>query len=112
MPCTPQTIKVDTTVETEYRYRLLIETQLTKTTWANYLYHFSNEIKNPYRISVRYGEWEEGVSKTSAPEELFPADEPETMIKTFLLDDGENGEVNYWFYPFYTGYNRSPDKLT
>jgi len=76
------------------------------------LYHFSNEIHGPYRIRVRYGDWTEGVSKVSAPEELFPADEPESMLKTFLLDDGMNGEVEYWFYPFYTGHNQAPNKLT
>ena len=86
-----------------YEYRLLIETQLTKTTWANYLYHFSNEQNAAYRITVRSGETDAARSKTQAPDTLFPADAPGSMSKTFLLDDGENGWADYWFYPYLTG---------
>ena len=94
---------MDTTVAKAYEYRLLIETQLTKTTWANYLYHFTNEKSAAYKITVRPGETDAAKSKTQAPEWLFPADASGSMSKTFLLDDGEKGWVDYWFYPYLTG---------
>ena len=94
---------MDTTVSKTFEYRLLIETQLTKTTWANYLYHFTNEANAAYSITVRPGETDPARSKTQAPEWLFPADAPGSMSKTFLLDDGEDGWADYWFYPYLTG---------
>ena len=103
-PCVPQTIELNTDRRRTYPpYHLLIETQLTNTAWSEFLYHYS---RDSYTIEVVYGDWS-AASVVQAPSSLFDCDETIAgasgdieCIKTYYLDDGTGGEIEYIFDHF------------
>jgi len=109
MPQARQTIKVDTSCERTYKYYIIIETQLTTTTWADYIYTLSTRdcttlgacgypADDRYTIRVRLGASNSAL--VSAPASGFPSDSPGTMHKTYTLDEGNGGFATYVFDAF------------
>ena len=109
MPPSRQTIQVDTSCERTYKYYIIIETKLTTTTWADYIYTLSTRdctslgacgypTDDRYTIRVHLGA--SNPSYVSAPASGFPSDSTGTMHKTLTLDAGSGGFATYLFDQF------------
>ena len=96
-PCTNQTIRVDTSGKRTYEYYVIVETKLTKTSWADYLYSFHPE---KFSINVKYGTI--NPAKVDAPASGFPGELNSNieMYKTYNLDTGTDGFDYYEFDHF------------
>ena len=101
-PCTNQTIRVETSGVRTYEYYIIVETKLTKTTWADYLYSFHPE---KFSINVNYGTI--NPAKVNAPASIFPSETNFEMYKVYELDTGTDG-FDYFEFEHFDCFGNNP----